>query len=201
MASSSDPLASADPRPGVLFQLLLWTRIGVESFGGGQATRLRIYHEFVERRGWMTSLDFGRAWGVCQLSPGINLIALSALLGRRISGVAGVITAMVGLLLPSAVITVLMTIVYLRLQDLAVVRAAVHGVVAAVLGIAFVNVFLIAKPLLAKSLSEGRASLVVGLLLMAAAAVLTALNVQPVAVLLVGGGAVSAIWTVVRRRP
>jgi chromate transporter len=188
---------AAAPRalPGLSRQLWIWTGIGLQSFGGGQATRQLVYRQFVEVGGWISPLEYAQAWAVCQMAPGMSLVALVALIGRRIAGPAGMAVALAGLLLPSTLVTVLITEIYLALRGVALVGAAMHGVVSAVLGIALVNAVQVARPLLQESRRRGGLSLVVSCLLILVAAVLVALNAVPVAVVLASVGAASALWT------
>jgi len=37
----------------------------------------------VEERGWVEEEEFARFWALCQIAPGINLIALTILIGEK----------------------------------------------------------------------------------------------------------------------
>lgn len=200
MAGAAGESPGARALPGIGRQLWIWSRIGLESFGGGQATRLLVYRHFVEETGWISPLEYAQAWAVCQMSPGMSLMALVALIGRRISGPTGVAIGFAGLLLPSTLVTLVITEIYLALHGVALLHAAMHGVVAAVLGIALVNAVQLARPLLEESRRRGRPSLVFSCLLIAAAAVLVALQAVPVAAILGGAGAASALAAIVGSR-
>jgi chromate transporter len=189
-----------EPVPGVPTQFWIWIRIGIESFGGGSGTRLNLYRAIVERGRWMTPLEFAQAWSICQLAPGISLIALASLIGWRFSKAIGLIAALTGLLLPSCLITVAITALYLRLQTVELIRAGLHGVVAAVLGVAFANVILTARPLLISSLAHGRATLGFGTLIVIMSAVLTAFGDLPVALILIGAGTFMSLWSLAQGR-
>ena len=86
--------------------LRVWSGIGLQSFGGGAST-LYLIHEACRRRGWLSEEEFTRAWALVQISPGINLIKLTLLIGYKLRGWPGLLVALAGLLLPSAVVTVL----------------------------------------------------------------------------------------------
>ena len=188
------------PPPPVRRQLLLWLRIGTASFGGGQGTRLNVYRAFVERGGWMSPLEFAEAWAVCQIGPGMSLVALSALMGYRFSRAAGAAAALFGLLVPSGLITVALTIVYLRLDEYPLTQGALHGVVAAVLGLAIANVIFNARPLLAASREKGLGMLVLALVLIATDAIVFAAASPPVLAVLLPSAAIFAICSIVRAR-
>src|SRR5262249_61988945 len=86
-------------------QLLIWLNLGIQSFGGGAATLYLIRRAAVERYHWLSDEEFTRYWGICQISPGINLVGLSILIGWRVARWLGVALALAGLLLASAAIT------------------------------------------------------------------------------------------------
>ena len=128
--------------------LWVWLKLSVSSFGGGTATLALIRRAAVDEQGWVTSEEFGRFWGLVQLAPGINLLALTVLLGRRAAGTWGIAAALSGLLLPSASLTILLTAAYAHFQHLAVVQAALHGIVPAVASLGLLTAWQIARPLL-----------------------------------------------------
>src|SRR5438552_9179944 len=105
--------------------LWIWTVIGVQSFGGGSATLYLIRRVSVEQHGWLTDDDLSRYWGICQIAPGINILALVILIGFRVSGAMGAFVSLIGLLLPSAAITAVMTSIYAVVRDVPVVRSAI----------------------------------------------------------------------------
>src|SRR5689334_8246230 len=90
----------------------IWLNIGLQSFGGGTATLYLIRREAVERYAWLTDEEFARSWGICQIAPGINILGLVILIGYRVRGWVGVALALLGLLVPSAAITVVLTAAY-----------------------------------------------------------------------------------------
>ena len=179
--------------PPLRHQLIVWLRISSTSFGGGQGTRLNVYRAFVEQGGWMSPLEFAEAWSVCQIGPGMSLVALAALMGYRFSRAAGAAVALLGLLVPSAFLTVALTIIYLRLDEYPLTQSALHGIVATVLGLAIANVIFTARPLLAASLANGRAMLMVAVALILTDAIVFAVVNPPVVAVLLPSAAIFAI--------
>src|SRR5207253_10165156 len=98
---------AAPPSPGLL--LRLWITFGLHSFGGGATTLTLIRRAVVDRYGWYSDAEFTREWTLCQLAPGINLLALAVLIGRRLGGARGVVLTVVGLLLPRVAVTIAVT--------------------------------------------------------------------------------------------
>src|SRR5438270_9050702 len=70
--------------------LRIWTGIGLQSFGGGASTQLLIWRTFVDQRGWVGADEMARFWNLCQITPGINLVALTILIGRKLGGTRGI---------------------------------------------------------------------------------------------------------------
>ncbi len=95
--------------PGIWRLFFIWGSIGLQSFGGGASTLLLIRQAFIEKHAWVEEEEFLRFWSLCLMAPGINLIGLTILIGRKLGGVRGVVASLTGLLLPSAVITCLLT--------------------------------------------------------------------------------------------
>src|SRR5437867_12725696 len=143
---SKEPLACGAISPWRLFRI--WAVIGAQSFGGGSATLYLIRRETVERHGWLTDDDFSRYWGICQIAPGINILALVSLMGGRLAGASGALLSVGGLLLPSAGFTVGLTSIYAGIRDVLVVRSAIAGVVPASVGLGWLLGFCMVSVLL-----------------------------------------------------
>ena len=105
-----------------------WVTVGTQSVGGGTSTLLLIRRLAVERERWMSAREFGEAWALSQLSPGIHLVALAGLIGRRAAGWRGVIAAVAGMMIPAAAITVALTAGYEVIAASSLARAALAGV-------------------------------------------------------------------------
>lgn len=95
--------------------------------GGGASTLFLMRRELVERRGWLSAREFLEDWALCKLSPGINLIALTALVGTRLAGTRGLVVSVLAMLLPAGVITAAMTAGYGETRDHPLVVAAFAG--------------------------------------------------------------------------
>lgn len=192
------PSLSARARPSAWAFFRVWLRLGLQSFGGGTATLFLIRRAVVERYGWMSGAELTRAWAICQMSPGINLLGLTILVGWRVHRAAGIVLALAGLLLPSVAITVIMTALYAQLRALAVVQAAVRGITPGTVGLGLLLALQMARPLLRPNAREGRAGLLLGLGLVAGSALVAWLARVSVVWILLGAGLVSAAAT---RRP
>jgi chromate transporter len=144
------------PAPGAWKLFLIWGNIGLQSFGGGASTTFLIQRTFIDRYGWMTMDDFSQFWNLCLFAPGINLIALTVLIGRKLGGVAGIIASLLGLLLPSATITALMAAGFLQIEHLPVVHAILRGIIPATAGIMGLVAFNFARPVMSRAYAAGK---------------------------------------------
>lgn len=166
--------------------------LGSLSFGGGTATMALIRGEVVDRKGWVDETEFTRDWSLCQMAPGINLLSLASLIGWRLCGIAGLVTALGGLLLPSATLTVALTAVYATYRESPLVEAALRGVLPATVALGAVTAVQMARPLLAAGRSEGLASLSLAVVIMLGATALSVVHVA-VPVILLSAAALGAI--------
>jgi chromate transporter len=105
-----------------------WVAVGTQSVGGGTSTLLLIRRLAVDRERWMSAREFGEAWALSQLSPGIHLVALAGLVGRRAAGWRGVVAAVAGMMIPAAAITVALTAGYGVIAASPAARAALAGI-------------------------------------------------------------------------
>lgn len=178
----------------------IWLSLGAQSWGGGSATLLLIRREVVERRAWMDGDEFTRAWAICQVAPGINLLGLTILIGWKQRRALGASVALLGLLLPSVTITALLTAGYATVRDSPVVAAALRAVVPATVGLGIVLSWQMVAPLLKQARWRGTSDLVVSVGIVIGSGAALALWQPPVILVLIAGGGVGALWRVLRAR-
>jgi chromate transporter len=135
--------------------LALWSRISVQSVGGGSSTLFLIRREFIERHQWLSEEEYTRYWSLGQVPPGIILVAVCILMGRRLAGIGGIIVSLVGLLVPSAVLTALLTAGFALIQQVHLVQAMIRGVVPATAGVMLTISLQFALPPVRQSLQDG----------------------------------------------
>lgn len=170
----------------------MWLWLGFQSFGGGATTLTLIRRTVVEQQGWLCEAEFTRDWALVQIVPGINLLGLTILIGRKVAGAKGVALALLGLLLPSVTLTILLTALYERIQHLEVVQAALRGVIPATVGLGLLTTLHIARPLMIASFHEGKASFLLSGILLLGSGMVAAWWHWPVILVLCVAGAVSA---------
>jgi chromate transporter len=176
---------------------IIWLALGAQSFGGGPTTLTLIRRAAVEQHLWLTEEEFSRFWALVLIVPGINLIALTILIGKKVAGMSGVALAIGGLLLPTASLTIAMTATYTRIQHSPVMQAALRGMIPATVGLGLLATAQIALPFLRTPNGRPRAAVIPWWLLLTAAGAAAGWGV-PVLGLLIAGGLIGAL---IYRRP
>ena len=174
-----------DPRPGKWQLFRIWASIGLQSFGGGASTTLLIQRAFIEKHKWLSMEEFAHLWNLCILTPGINLVALTVLIGKKLCGSWGIVISLAGMLLPSATITCLLAALFIQIEHVAAVQAIFRGVIPATGGIMLVVGLNFALPLIRKGSKEGFFYLLVsGILIFACALAVIFLKLSVIIVIL-----------------
>ena len=173
-----------------------WVAVGTQSVGGGTSTLLLIRRLAVDRERWMSAREFGEAWALSQLSPGIHLVALAGLVGRRAAGWRGVAAAVAGMMIPAAAITVALTAAYSVIAASPIARAALAGVAPVTGGMTIATAALLVRA----SARHGRAHFAIDVAVSLAFVVAAAfLGVPTLAA--IGAGALIGALALGRERP
>jgi chromate transporter len=172
--------------------LRIWVGIGLQSFGGGASTQLLIRRAFVEKRDWISPEELGRFWSLCQFTPGINLVALTVLIGRKLGGTQGIVASLAGMLLPSAAVTCCLAVGFQAVQHSPVVHAVLRGVVPATAGIMGVVAVGYARPLIAQARARGARAIFFSVAIILGSALAIVLVKLPVSVVVIGVAVIGA---------
>jgi len=153
-----------------------------------------IQRTFIEKHKWLSMQEFTQLWNLCILTPGINLVALTILIGRKLGGAWGIAISLAGLLLPSALITCLLTVGFKSVEHLAAVQAILRGVVPATGGIMLLVGLNFALPLIRRGYKEGVLYLLVSIVLIIACALAVILLKLSVIVVVLGAVFLGALF-------
>lgn len=148
-------MALQDPRPGKWQLFRIWVGIGLQSFGGGASTQFLIQHTFIDKHRWLSMEEYAHLWNLCVLTPGINLVALTVLIGKKLGGAWGIVVSLAGLLLPSAAITCALAATFQRIEGIAAVQAVLRGIIPATGGIMLLVGVNYMRPLVRRGVKEG----------------------------------------------
>lgn len=137
MLADTASAAPPDTRPSL--SELFWTflRIGAMGFGGVFALVSLQQKVIVQQREWMSTEEFLASSGVGALAPGPLSSNITAVVGYRLRGLAGGAVAYVAYHLPALVAVLVLAVYFRHVESLPVVRGALRGVTAAVIGLLF----------------------------------------------------------------
>jgi chromate transporter len=135
VATAPHDFARPRARIGLPTIFAAFLRVGCTSFGGGTAGWL--YRDIVQRRGWIDDRAFLAGLALGQALPGANGIKMTVLIGHRLRGASGVVTAIAGLLSGPLVLTIGLAAIYSRFGEHPLVHAILDGVAAAAIGLTF----------------------------------------------------------------
>ena len=129
-------MAEPAPPPVSFAQALRWwLRLGFISFGGPAGQIAIMHRELVERRRWLSERRFLHALNYCMVLPGPEAQQLATYIGWLMHGVKGGLAAGMLFVLPSLLILVALSWVYLALGHVPAIAAALYGIKPAVTAI------------------------------------------------------------------
>ncbi len=132
-----------------------WIYIGTFSFGGGTVVQFMIQNTFIYKLKLLTETDYSEIIGIGQITPGINILAYTILIGYRLAGWKGSLLSVLGLILPSALITILLSSIYLLFYDFPIVQHGIRTAFASIFGISCITNYRNVKPILEKGRQAG----------------------------------------------
>jgi chromate transporter len=110
-------------------------KLGALGFGGPIALAGAMQRDLVEREKWITPEDYKQGLALAQLAPGPLAAQLAIYLGWVRAQVWGATAVSLAFILPSFVIVLVLSALYLRLGGLSWMQGAFYGIGAAVIAI------------------------------------------------------------------
>ena len=146
MRSSDDESGkSGSPGPTTWNITLTYLKIGTLGFGGGYAVLDLIHTELVVKQRWLSEEGFEDMTALSEMAPGALTVNLLAAIAYRIGGIWAMISATAALILPSFVLIIALTGLFLAWQNNPVVQSAMKGLTAGVVGLLIAVVWDIGK--------------------------------------------------------
>lgn len=137
LPDSTAPAGIAPPgRPTALRLFLIFSQLGLSSFGGGVSSW--VHRAFVEDRRWIGEKDFAAMLAICRVLPGTNVANLAVLIGQRSRGLTGAAAALLGLLLGPSLLVIAIAASYRRIAGSTLLHALFGGAAAAAVGLLIV---------------------------------------------------------------
>lgn len=123
--------ASADVTTLGLF--LIFSRIGLTSFGGGLSGWFM--REFVQDKQWMSEDEFLNGLALSQALPGVNVKNLAIWIGYRLLGWRGALAGFCGIIFPPAILIVLLGAFFSAIAYFPLTHIALAGAAAGAIGL------------------------------------------------------------------
>ena len=119
----------------ILIELFLtFLKIGAFTFGGGYAM-IPIIRSEVLSHNWLNSTDLVDFIAVSEGTPGPISVNLATYIGERTAGIPGAALATLGLAIPSFVVILIISNVFLKVKDHKITRGILFGLKAAIVGL------------------------------------------------------------------
>ncbi len=171
-------LITGTTKPSLVQIFTAFLRLGATAFGGPSMVAY-IRKLAVDRKGWLSPVEFSDGVAFCQMVPGATAMQTAAYVGLRLRGVAGAAASFIGFGLPAFVLMLVFAMVYVQTGTLPAVAAVFSGLQAVVIAVVVNAVFSFGKTTV-KSWKYG--------LISAAAFVMFYGAIHPLVVILVSAG-------------
>ena len=98
----------------LLTLFLTFAKVGVMTFGGGYAMLPILQREVVENKGWATDEELTDYFAIGQCTPGVIAVNTATFIGQKRAGIDGGIVATLGVVFPSLLIIVVVTMDFMN---------------------------------------------------------------------------------------
>lgn len=95
-------------------KIFLYTfQLSATTFGGGYVIISMVQRLFVEKLGWISYEEMLDYTAMSQTAPGSIAVNISVLVGRRLAGWPGILSALLGTVLPPLILLSLLSVCYM----------------------------------------------------------------------------------------
>ena len=133
------------PTAELLELFLRFLTLSLLSIGGAMSTAPEMHRYLVVERGWLGDADFTTAIALAQAAPGPNVLFVPVL-GFQVAGLAGAAAALLGILLPSTLLSLGVSRWGATRRETPLVRAFTAGLAPVTVGLTFAAGWLLALP-------------------------------------------------------
>jgi len=146
------PAIAPDPNatPELRSFLLYFLKLGSLGFGGPIALAAHMQRDLVEQRRWISSQDYAEGLAFAQLSPGPLAAQLAMYLGWIRAGALGATLAGIVFILPSFLLVILLSLLYVHYGQLSWIRGTFYGIGACVVAIIVASAYRLVRSTLKK---------------------------------------------------
>ena len=111
---------------------ITFARIGLFTIGGGYAMLPMMQSELVERHGWATEQEMMDYYALAQCTPGAIAVNGAIVVGFKLAGVLGAVTAIIATIIPPFLIITVISYFYELFRDNYIVSSVLSGMQAGV---------------------------------------------------------------------
>ena len=122
-----------------------FTMLSLLAIGGAITTVPSMHRFIVTQHGWLTDGQFTASVAIAQAAPGPNVLFV-AVMGFNVGGLAGVTATMLGTLLPSTILTLVVTRWGARRSEATGVRAFTAGLAPLTIGLLLATSWILLEP-------------------------------------------------------
>ena len=113
----------------------VFLRMGAFAFGGVYSMLAFFERELVHKRKWLSHEEFAESVVIGQLTPGAPIVNTGIFIGYTLRKWRGALATVIGQVLPSFVLILILAFIYVKYKEIALVKAILKGVGAAVVGL------------------------------------------------------------------
>ncbi len=115
--------------------LTVFLKIGTFAFGGVYSMLAFFERELVQKRKWLSQEEFAESVVMGQLTPGAPIVNTGIFIGYTLKKLRGALATVAGQVLPSFVLVLVLAFLYVRYNELPLLKAVLKGIGAAVVGL------------------------------------------------------------------
>lgn len=130
----------------IIFKIfIVFSKIGAFTIGGGYAMLSLIEDEIVNKKKWLSQDEFLEGMVIAQSVPGVLAVNISIITGYKIAGFLGMLSGVLGSILPSFLIVLLLSKFLMIYRNTEIFIAFFSGLKPAVVALILISVCRIAK--------------------------------------------------------
>jgi len=119
----------------LLFEIFIsFLKLGCVGFGGGYSMIPLIEREVVEEKKWVDKEKIIDIFAVAESLPGATALNSSGFVGYAVAGIPGAIVALVGNMIPSVVIVLTLSVLFVQYSTYPAVKSAFRGIYPVIVG-------------------------------------------------------------------
>ena len=102
-------------------------QVGLFSFGGGYAAVPLIQSQIVEAHHWLEMSQFADLITIAEMTPGPIAVNSATFVGQHIAGLPGAIICTLGCIMPSFIIVLILSYLYMKYRSLRTMQGILTG--------------------------------------------------------------------------